>query len=132
MSTTFENAKVGDRCFAPMFGKVDEKGQNTIIESIDEFLRLRGDNDARGRFRLDGSFGMYDGSRGLQELFWSQPTFAAPEQPKRKVTKTLTVLGQVFEDGKVTMLTCDPCVLYPHTAKPVGLVKFTGTYETEE
>jgi hypothetical protein len=74
MTTTFENAKVGDRVYALTRGW-------TEIESIDD--RMAGfpiRTSGQYTYSLDGRYLV----GGDQVLFWDKPTIIAPEQPKPK------------------------------------------------
>lgn len=91
--TTFENAKVGDRVYSPLFkSKNPNDKTNTTICRIDIGLpyavKVEPDIHVRsiahpcfsiaGKYQIDGG----------QILFWENPIKEIPGRPKRKVKKT--------------------------------------------
>lgn len=75
MSTTFENAQIGDKvwCMAEGWGVVDD---------IDEYahfpLHVSFPNDGYEMYTLDG---IYDNNHKVQTLFWDEVVFKAPTKP---------------------------------------------------
>ncbi len=94
MTTTFENAKLGDRVYTFLGGKPDQDGHNATIADIrhqDVTSPLRVVMDALSDRQFSYLFdGRYFRDFREQCLFWRKPDFVVPEQPKRKVKKTLT------------------------------------------
>lgn len=90
--TTFENAKVGDRVYSPLFKckNPDDKTNGTINRILNgaffqiEVLFDRSSSERTcTHFQTDGRF-FEDGG---QVLFWENPIKEVPIRQKRKVTK---------------------------------------------
>ena len=79
MSTTFENAKVGDKVWVRL-PEYEGPGEITAIDSVAPEIEIdRMVNCDIRTFAIDGSY--YLG--GPQCLFWAKPEIIAPEGPKR-------------------------------------------------
>jgi hypothetical protein len=76
MTTTFENAKVGDRVYSLVygFGKI-----RSIGEDDDYPIEVDFDKGISQTFQLSGKY-FHNDENAL--LFWDKPTIIAPEQPK--------------------------------------------------
>ena len=116
--TTFENAKVGDRVWSPLFGwgKITDKcGDSIDVKPISGI----------GLFSFFTN-GMYFANGVQQTLFWSEVNITAPERPKRKVVKTVEAWAMIDKTGAMWLSTT------PFLLKDIFPVKLVGTYEVEE
>ena len=76
MTTTFENARVGDRVY-----DYAQDAWTTIIE-IDKVFLITEIRSRKHAYYLDGS-SVHLARLGEQVLFWSKPEVIAPPQPPR-------------------------------------------------
>ncbi len=90
--TTFGNAKVGDRCYSPLFKSrnPDDKKNAVIINILKNDLQIEIKPDivtpyfSTAHFSFAGVFARGGG----QCLFWENPINELPVRPKRKVKKS--------------------------------------------
>lgn len=106
--TTFENAKVGDRVYSPLFKSIGSFDKtNATIQDIsnDTFLPIIVKTDVDilnySLFTFTKSGGYITG--GGQALFWENPITKIPVMPKRMVKKT----------GYTKIIPCKPNDCYP-------------------
>lgn len=97
MSTTFENAKVGDRVYFDDgckrgWGKVDNIDLAMIYS-----VKVRFDDFWCFNFTVSGR--ILSGEH--QVLFWDVPQIIAPEQPKRTVKKVLDFWVNAYRDNSL-------------------------------
>lgn len=92
--TTFESAKVGDRCFSPLFKSVnaEDRTNATICAICDKSnpFQVSVEPDVAGfigsyTFTIKGNY--HSGAAAGQVLFWENPIHEIPVRPKRKVIK---------------------------------------------
>ena len=92
--TTFENAKVGDDVWSPLFGV----GRIVEIESVSEdypiIVKPYNNPGRRVSFACSGQYLQ----SGNQLLFWSEVKIEAPVRPKQKVKKMWKGWANVYED----------------------------------
>lgn len=87
--TTFENVRVGDRVFSPLFKSNGEKTNATIQNIFTELMwpiSVKPDNAVEGLSCLFNFNGEYN-INGGQVLFWENPIKEIPARPKRMVIK---------------------------------------------
>ena len=131
--TTFENAKVGDKVWSPMYGwgVIDDTLSSVPDgELIRVIFKEGGHTSCACWYERSGRLS----DRAPQSLFWSKVNITAPERPKRKVQKTVEAWANIYENR-------DPCFHYTEkdanclqsfVDKRLFCVKLTGTYEVEE
>lgn len=94
MTTTFENAQVGDKVYSLRYGE----GKIFSSIDIDAYLPLRIKFELYTgifSYHLDGRCTEKDITR---DLYWSKPEIIAPEQPKRGTKTIKTIEGFIVTD----------------------------------
>lgn len=132
MTTTFENAKVGDRVYWASGPECKVGETNGVITEVSDMaVRVRFENQySTIRFSVQGIIPEMGTSN--QELFWSKPNIVAPEQPKTKGKKVLTGWVNVYRDVSAAIFSSrKEADAWAHTNR-IACVEVKGEYEVEE
>jgi hypothetical protein len=127
MTTTFEEAKVGDRVWDVLWGWGTIEG---IKMHEDYPIRVKFDG---GRYDYFTVGGFIETENNNRSLFWDEVKLEAPERPKRKVKKTYECWCLKRIDGySIYYSRKENAELYQQDYEGSVIIHLTGEYEVEE
>lgn len=104
--TTFENCKVGDRCWTPFGSEVEIGETNGEIANVSHchgLFTVKLDEGYIGdKYKVFYTTGSFLASYP-QTCFWSRPEIIAPERPVREEWVEVEIRPRKYPDGSIIM-----------------------------
>jgi hypothetical protein len=125
MTTTFENAKVGDKVYSPTsgWGEITYISKSEIFHDYPICVRFQNKPGEGYEFTFEG---YYYKDVPLQSLFWDEVTINAPSKPIR----TKVINGIEIPDITITPVNGDHCYI-PFPTHPDLCLRIYFLYSSE-